>query len=127
MKQSRSPARALAAPLVGCALLIGLVFASAAWSAPAPRYDVPRGFTRCSHAVAWHGFFKWASEQGTTCRSAARFMRQYAAHASGPSMPRHVAGYRCRIHYWRDHAGDIYASRHVCRRGGVTVRFYGMV
>ena len=54
-------------------------------------------------------------------------MRAYAAHASGASMPRHIAGYRCRIRYWRDEAGDIYASRQVCRHGGVTIRFYGMV
>jgi hypothetical protein len=42
-------------------------------------------------------------------------------------MPRSVAGYRCRSRYWRDQAGDVYASRHVCRHGGVTIRFYGMV
>jgi hypothetical protein len=42
-------------------------------------------------------------------------------------MPRHVAGYRCRIRYWRDGDGDVYASRHVCTRRAVTIRFYGMV
>jgi hypothetical protein len=112
---------------LACALLAGLVFAVPASAAAGPRYDVPRGFTRCSHAVAWHGFFKWASARRTNCRAVARFMRAYAAHASGRSMPRHVAGYRCRIRYWRDEQGDIYASRHVCRHGRVTIRFYGMV
>jgi hypothetical protein len=119
------PAHALA--VVGCALLIALVGTGAASAAAGPRYDVPRGFTRCSHALAWHGFFKWASERRTSCRAVARYMRAYAAHASGPSMPRNVAGYRCRIRYWRDEDGDIYASRHVCRHGSVTIRFYGMV
>jgi hypothetical protein len=108
-------------------LMVGLLFAGSALAAAGPRYDVPHGFTRCSHAVAWNGFFKWASERRSSCRAVARYMRQYAAHASGPSMPRDVAGYRCRIHYWRDEDGDIYASRHVCRRGDVTFRFYGMV
>jgi hypothetical protein len=42
-------------------------------------------------------------------------------------MPRNVVGYRCQIRYWRDQAGDVYASRHVCRQGSVTIRFYGMV
>jgi hypothetical protein len=95
--------------------------------AAGPRYDVPRGFTRCSHAAAWHGFFKWASERHTNCRAVARYVRAYAAHASGPGMPRDVAGYRCRIRYWRERDGDIYASRHICRHGSVTIRFYGMV
>jgi hypothetical protein len=121
------PPRALAAAFVGCALLAGLVFTGAASGAAGPRYDVPRGFTRCSHAVAWHGFFKWASERRTNCHAVARYVRAYAAHASGPSMPRNVAGYRCRIRFWRDQAGDIYASRQVCRHGSVTIRFYGMV
>jgi hypothetical protein len=111
------------AALVMCVLL----FPGVALGASSPHYDVPRGFTRCSHAVAWHGFFKWASEQHTDCRAATRFMREYAAHATGPTMPRNVAGYRCRMHYWRDQDGDTYASRHVCTRGEVTIRFYGMV
>jgi hypothetical protein len=92
-----------------------------------PRYEVPSGFTRCAHARAWHGFFKWASEQRTSCRRAADFMHEYAEHADGPSMPRRVRGYTCRIRYWRNDEGDIYASRHVCTRGSVTIRFYGMV
>ena len=54
-------------------------------------------------------------------------MREYAKHADGPSMPRRVGGYSCRIHYWRNDEGDVYASRHVCARGNVTIRFYGMV
>jgi hypothetical protein len=123
----RRRSRALAIAFVGSALLLGLLFTGAASGAPGPRYAVPRGFTRCSHAVAWHGFFKWASERRTTCRAVSRYLRAYAAHASGPRMPRNVAGYRCRIRYWRDKAGDIYASRHVCRHGSVTIRFYGMV
>jgi len=104
-----------------------LALAGVAQAFAGPRYDVPAGFTRCPHAIAWNGFFKWASEHGTTCRAVRRYMRVYAARASGPHMPRHVAGYHCRIHYWRDADGDIYASRHTCVRGGVTIRFYGMV
>ena len=34
-------------------------------------------------------------------------------------------GYACDIRYWRNADGDIYASRHSCRRGTVTIRFYG--
>jgi hypothetical protein len=104
-----------------------LVLAGAAPAFARPRYDVPSGFTRCPHAIAWNGFFKWASERHTNCRAARRYMRLYAAHASGPRMPRHVGGYDCRIHYWRDGNGDIYASRHTCTRARVTIRFYGMV
>ena len=106
---------------------LGLLLAGPAQAADPPRYDVPHGFTRCPHAVAWHGFFKWASQRNTSCRAAARFMRTYAARAGGSRMPRHVEGHDCRIHYWRNEDGDIYASRHVCVRRGVTVRFYGMV
>lgn len=91
-----------------------------------PRYDVPHGFSRCAHAVAWNGFFKWASAKHATCAATARFMRTYAAHAEGPRMPRRVAGYTCRIHFWRDAEDNIYASRHVCTRRDVTIRFYGM-
>jgi hypothetical protein len=54
-------------------------------------------------------------------------MREYAEHANGPAMPRRVGGYTCRIHYWRDDEGAVYASRHVCTRGRETIRFYGMV
>jgi hypothetical protein len=104
-----------------------LVFTGVAQACARPRYDVPAGFTRCRHAIAWNGFFKWASERHTSCRVVRRYMRVYAAHASGPRMPRHVGGYDCRIHYWRDENGDIYASRHTCTRGHVTIRFYGMV
>jgi hypothetical protein len=53
-------------------------------------------------------------------------MRTYAAHVKD-TMPRHVTGYSCRIHYWRDSEHQIYASRHTCTRGTVVVRFYGMV
>ena len=106
-------------------LLMGFLLAAPAQAAP--RYDVPQGYTRCPHAVAWHGFFKWASARDTNCRAAARFMRAYAARAGGERMPRHVAGYACRIHFWRNREGDVYASRHVCSRRDVVVRFYGMV
>jgi hypothetical protein len=108
-------------------LVVGLLLAGPAQAAGGPRYDVPRGFTRCANAVAWHGFFKWASQRRTSCRAAGRFMRSYAAHAGGSRMPRHVGGYDCRIRYWRNEDGDIYASRHVCVRRDVTIRFYGMV
>jgi hypothetical protein len=104
-----------------------LILAGPAQASAGPRYDVPAGFKRCPHAIAWNGFFKWASERHTTCRAVRRYMRVYAAHASGPHMPRDVAGYHCRIHYWRNEDGDIYASRHTCTRGSVTIRFYGMV
>ena len=113
--------------LTAIVLAMGMWLAGSAHASAGPRYDVPHGFTRCPHAVAWHGFFKWASARDTTCTVAARFMRHYAAHADGPTMPRHVAGYACRIHYWRDSEHNIYASRHVCTHGRVTIRFYGMV
>lgn len=108
-------------------LMAGLLWVGTAQAADGPRYDVPPGFTRCSQVVAWHGFFKWASQRHTSCRAVARFMRAYAAHAEGGEMPRRVAGYACRIHYWRNADGDVYASRHVCTRRRVTIRFYGMV
>jgi hypothetical protein len=113
--------------LTAVVLMMGLLFAASARAAGGPAYDVPRGFTRCPHAHAWHGFFKWVSARHGSCRRAARFVRVYAAHADGPAMPRRVAGYTCRVRYWRNDEGDIYASRHVCTRGGVTFRFYGMV
>jgi hypothetical protein len=106
---------------------LALLLAAPVHAADGPRYDVPHRFTRCPHAVAWHGFFKWASQRGTSCRSAQRFLRAYAARAGGGRMPRHVGGYDCRIRYWRNEDGDIYASRHVCVRRDVTIRFYGMV
>jgi hypothetical protein len=115
--------------LTATVLMIGLLCAGTAHAAAgtAPRYDVPSGFTRCPHALALHGFFKWASVRHARCSAAARFMRAYAARAGGSRLPRHVAGYDCRIRYWRDEDHQIYASRHVCTRGSVTVRFYGMV
>ena len=109
------------------ALVMGLLLAGSAQAAAGPRYDVPDGFKRCSDATAWHGFFKWASQRNTSCRGAERFMREYAERAGGSRMPRRVAGYECRIRYWRNEDGDVYASRHVCTRGRVTIRFYGMV
>jgi hypothetical protein len=42
-------------------------------------------------------------------------------------MPRRVGHYTCRIRYWRNDEDTVYASRHVCTRGRVTIRFYGMV
>jgi hypothetical protein len=104
-----------------------LVFAGVAQAGSRPRYDVPPGFTACPHAIAWNGFFKWASERHTNCRGARRYMRVYAAHATGPRMPHHVGGFRCNIHYWRSADNEIYASRHTCIRGRMTIRFYGMV
>jgi hypothetical protein len=104
-----------------------LALTSVAQAADRPRYETPPGFARCPHATAWHGFFKWASARDMRCTAVRRYMRVYAAHASGPRMPRHVAGYTCRIHYWRDADGDIYASRHTCTRGRLAIRFYGMV
>ena len=108
-------------------VVTGLVLASPAHAATGPRYDVPHGFTRCAGAHAWNGFFKWASQEHSTCHRAVTFMREYAEHADGARMPTRVSGYRCRIHYWHNEEGDVYASRHVCTRGDVTIRFYGMV
>jgi len=113
--------------LTATILTLGLLFAGPAQAASGPRYDVPSGFTRCAHATAWHGFFKWASVRHSSCRAADRFMAEYARHAKGATMPKHVAGYSCRIYYWRNADGDIYASRHTCTRQGATIRFYGMV
>jgi hypothetical protein len=108
-------------------LIVALLLATNAVAADVPRYDVPAGFTRCPHALAWNGFFKWASVRRTTCRHAARFMRAYADKAAGAThMPRRMGGFRCRIRYWRNEEGDIYASRHRCLRRGVVIRFYGM-
>jgi hypothetical protein len=105
-----------------------LLAAPAAHGAAAPRYDVPPGYTRCAQATGWHGFFTWASTRHASCRTAAGFMRAYAAAiGDGATMPRTVHGYRCRIHYWRDEDGQIYASRHVCERRGAIIRYYGMV
>jgi hypothetical protein len=109
------------------ALLSVLALAAPAQAASGPRYDVPRGFTRCPQAKAWHGFFKWASARHATCTRAASFMRAYAKQAGGPKMPTRVDGYTCRIHYWKDADGDVYASRHTCTRGDAVVRFYGEV
>jgi hypothetical protein len=116
-----APAKILLAAFLSAALL-----AAPAQAASSPRYDVPRGFTRCPEATAWHGFFKWASAEHASCSKAAAFMRAYATHAGGATLPTRVNGYSCRIHYWKDD-GEIYASRHTCTRAAVTVRFYGEV
>ena len=110
------------------AVTLTLALATSAGAVDRPRYDVPPGFVRCPAAKALGGFFKWASVQRTTCRAGARFMRAYGAReAATGRMPRALRGYRCAIRYWRNADGDIYASRHVCRRSDVTIRFYGMV
>ena len=109
------------------AMILGLLPAGSAYATTGPRYDVPSGFTRCPKAVAWNGFFKWASAKDASCAATARFLRAYAARSGGSALPRHVDGYDCRIHTWRDEDGDIYASRHECARGRATIRFYGMV
>src|SRR4051794_31610692 len=98
--------------LVVTVMMMVVLVPSAAHATTRPRYDVPAGFTRCPHATAGNGFFKGASERHTTCRAVRRYMRLYAAHAGGPRMPHHVAGYQSRTHYWRNGAGDIYPSRH---------------
>jgi hypothetical protein len=114
---------AIAATVLGAALIL----ATYAGAGDRPRYDVPRGYTRCPNAKAWNGFFKWASVRRTTCRYAAGFMRAYAREATDGDMPRRLHGFRCRIRYWRNEQGDIYASRHSCVRRRVVIRFYGMV
>jgi hypothetical protein len=107
-------------------LAAALVLATYAGAGDDPRYDVPRGYTRCPNAKAWNGFFKWASVRRTTCRHAREFMRAYAREAIH-DMPRRLHGFRCEIRYWRNEEGDIYASRHRCLRRRVVIRFYGMV
>jgi hypothetical protein len=47
-------------------LAAALVLATSAGAADRPRYDVPRGYTRCPDAEAWNGFFKWASARRAT-------------------------------------------------------------
>ena len=113
----------------GSVVVVALALAvpARAAAATAPHYDVPPGFTRCSQAKAENGFFKWASAQHTTCRATAAFMADYAKAAGDGPLPRALHGYRCDIRYWRNADGDIYASRHACRRGARAVRFYGMV
>ena len=113
---------ALTAMAMTSALATGAGVAAAA----PPRYDVPPGFTRCPDARAWNGFFEWASVKHTSCRHAAVFLRAYAERAVDGPMPRRVRRFRCRIRYWRNEDGDIYASRHSCWRGCVVIRFYGM-
>jgi hypothetical protein len=104
-----------------------LAFATPAVARDQPRYDVPEGHTKCPRVTAWNGFFKWTSVRHTTCRRARRFLRAYATAADRGPMPRHLRGFRCTIRYWRNEEGDIYASRHRCRRRAVVIRFYGMV
>ena len=109
------------------AVVVALALPPSAAAVDGPHYDVPPGFTRCPRVTAAGGFYKWASEQRATCSAAAAFMADYAAAASDGPMPRRLDGYRCDIRYWRNGDGDIYASRHACRRGGRAIRFYGMV
>ena len=105
---------------------LGVALAGPAAAGDRPRYDVPRGYVRCPTATAWHGFFKWASARRMSCRKAERFMRAYARAAERGPMPRRMWRFRCRIRYWRNVDGDVYASRHDCRRRCVAIRFYGM-
>ena len=112
---------------VATAAALALALTTGAAAAEGPHYVVPPGYTRCPSAKALGGFFKWASVRRATCRDAASFMRAYgAAEAVRRSMPRRLRGYTCDIRYWRNAEGDIYASRHACHRGSVTIRFYGM-
>lgn len=110
-----------------CAVLVALLAAAGAGAADKPHYDVPAGFKRCAHATAWNGFFKWASVRHAPCERAERFMRAYADAAAYGPMPRRLRGFQCRIHFWHNEDGDVYASRHVCARARVVIRFYGMV
>jgi hypothetical protein len=106
---------------------VAVVLAASARAADGPRYDVPSGFTRCPHVTALHGFFKWVSVSHTSCRYANDFVHAYAREVNGAEMPTRVREFRCRIRYWRNEDGDVYASRHRCERRRVAVRFYGMV
>jgi hypothetical protein len=117
--------RTTSAVALGLALALGL--SSTALAQEQPRYDVPSGYTRCSTVTAWNGFFKWVSARHSSCRRARAFLRAYARKAEAGPMPRRVRGFRCRIRYWRNEEGDIYASRHRCARGSIVFRFYGMV
>jgi hypothetical protein len=123
-RQARRAARNLRVALAAPAPLL---LAAALALAPGPHYDVPRGFTRCADAKAWHGFFKWASAKDTSCREAAHVMHAYAEKAGGAELPTRVDGYRCKVFVWRNEDGDIYASRHTCTRSGNVIRFYGEV
>jgi hypothetical protein len=108
-------------------LVVTLAWAPSAVATDAPHYDVPSGLKRCAHATAWNGFFKWASVRHSTCRYAGDFMRAYArAVPDDGVMPTRVRGFTCRIRYWKNEDGDVYASRHSCKRGRLVVRFYGM-
>jgi hypothetical protein len=113
--------------LTATAVTFTLALGASAGATHRPAYDVPPGFIRCPRAQALGGFFKWASAQRASCASAAAFIRDYGARETRTgAMPRVLHGYRCRIRYWRNADGDIYASRHACRRGRVAIRFYGM-
>jgi hypothetical protein len=117
--------RRTGALVVGLAVAFGI--SAPASAADQPRYDVPAGYLRCPNAKAWNGFFKWVSARHTTCRRALAFLRAYAKKAERGPMPRRLGDFRCTIRYWRNEEGDVYASRHRCRRGVVVIRFYGMV
>ena len=108
-------------------MAVALALCSTAAGQERPRYDVPAGYVRCPTVKAWNGFFKWASARHASCRRARTFLRAYARKAQRGPMPRRLRGFRCRIRYWRNAEGDIYASRHRCARERVVIRFYGMV
>jgi hypothetical protein len=113
--------------VAACAVVVAIGASPSALAADGPRYDVPAGFTRCPDATAWNGFYKWASVQHSSCRYAQDFIHAYAHDAADGPMPLHERGFRCRVHYWKNADGDVYASRHRCVRRQVIVRFYGMV
>jgi hypothetical protein len=117
--------RRTGALVVVLALAVGVT--PPVYAADPPRYDVPSGYLRCPKATAWNGFFKWVSARHTSCRRARAFLRAYAMKAQRGPMPRRLRDFRCTIRYWRNEEGDVYASRHRCRRGTVVIRFYGMV
>jgi hypothetical protein len=121
-----SAVRGTCVRLLGAAIVIALALPVGAMAEDAPHYLVPPGFVRCPSSQAAGGFYKWASVEHTSCRAATRFMRTYARAAADGTMPRRLRGYRCAIRYWRNMDGDIYASRHACRRGSLAIRFYGM-
>jgi hypothetical protein len=93
------------------------------------RFDARLSTCSCSRpaGASLNGFFKWISVKRTTCRRARQFLRAYAGAADGEPMA--AAPARIPVHdpYWRNDEGDIYASRHRCRRRAVVIRFYGMV
>ena len=108
------------------AALSALVLAPGASAAERTRPDAPSGLRPCPQARAWNGFFHGAVVSGTTCARARSFVRAYARRATGVDLPRRVRGFSCAVRVRRTADGDVYASRHACVRGRVTIRFLGM-